>query len=77
MPPTNRTRAKTAPHAMTASSNLSYQFSRIRQFMLSLRFVGSNYLTQGELYRLSLPTAGFCLLAFLVLGTPWLLFVAR
>jgi fumarate reductase flavoprotein subunit len=40
-------------------------------------FVGSNYLTQGELYRLGLLTTGFCLLAFLVLGTPWLLFVAR
>jgi divalent anion:Na+ symporter, DASS family len=40
-------------------------------------FVGSNYLTQGELYRLGFLTTGFCLLAFLVLGTPWLLFVAR
>jgi len=40
-------------------------------------FVGSNYLTQGELYRLGLLTTGFCLLSFLVLGTPWLLFVAR
>src|SRR5215472_1753575 len=40
-------------------------------------FVGSNYLTQGELYWLGLLTTGFCLLMFLVLGTPWLLFVAR
>ena len=40
-------------------------------------FVGSNYLTQGELYRLGLLTTGFCLLVFLVLGTPWLLFIAR
>jgi DASS family divalent anion:Na+ symporter len=40
-------------------------------------FVGSNYLTQGELYRLGLLTTVFCLLVFLVLGTPWLLFVAR
>ena len=39
-------------------------------------FVGSNYLTQGELYRLGLLTTVFCLLTFLVLGTPWLLFVA-
>jgi DASS family divalent anion:Na+ symporter len=39
-------------------------------------FVGSNYLTQGELYRLGLQTTGFCLLVFLVLGTPWLLLVA-
>jgi DASS family divalent anion:Na+ symporter len=40
-------------------------------------FVGSNYLTQVELYRLGLFTTGFCLLSFLVLGTPWLLLVAR
>jgi divalent anion:Na+ symporter, DASS family len=38
-------------------------------------FVGSNYLTQGELYRLGLLTTGFCLLVFLVLGTPWLMLV--
>jgi DASS family divalent anion:Na+ symporter len=38
-------------------------------------FVGAGYLTQGELYWLGLLTTGFCLLAFLVLGTPWLLFV--
>ncbi len=40
-------------------------------------FVGSGYLTQGELYRLGALTTGFCLLIFLVLGTPWLLLVAR
>ncbi len=40
-------------------------------------FVGSGYLTQGELYRLGLLTTIFCLLVFLVVGTPWLLFVAR
>jgi divalent anion:Na+ symporter, DASS family len=39
--------------------------------------VGSGYLTQGELYRLGLLTTVFCLLVFLVIGTPWLLFVAR
>jgi len=39
-------------------------------------FVGAGYLTQRELYRLGLLTTGFCLLVFLVLGTPWLLFVA-
>lgn len=39
-------------------------------------FVGSNYLSQGELYWLGLLTTGFCLLVFLVLGTPWLLLVA-
>jgi DASS family divalent anion:Na+ symporter len=40
-------------------------------------FVGSGYLTQGELYRLGLLTTVFCLLVFLVVGTPWLLLVAR
>jgi DASS family divalent anion:Na+ symporter len=40
-------------------------------------FVGSNYLTQGELYWLGFLTTFFCLLVFLVLGTPWLLLVAR
>ena len=39
-------------------------------------FVGAGYLTQGELYRLGLLTTVICLLVFLVLGTPWLLFVA-
>jgi divalent anion:Na+ symporter, DASS family len=39
-------------------------------------FVGSNYLTQGELYRLGFLTTFFCLAVFLVLGTPWLLLVA-
>jgi DASS family divalent anion:Na+ symporter len=39
-------------------------------------FVGSGYLTQGELYRLGFLTTSFCLLVFLVIGTPWLLFVA-
>ena len=40
-------------------------------------FVGSGYLTQGELYRLGALTTAFCLLVFLALGTPWLLVVAR
>ena len=40
-------------------------------------FVGSGYLTQGELYRLGLITTAFSLLVFLVVGTPWLLLVAR
>jgi len=40
-------------------------------------FVGSGYLTQVELYRLGLLTTVFCLLVFLVIGTPWLLLVAR
>ncbi len=40
-------------------------------------FVGSGYLTQAELYRLGLLTTVFCMLVFLVIGTPWVLFVAR
>jgi DASS family divalent anion:Na+ symporter len=40
-------------------------------------FVGSGYLTQPELYRLGLLTTVFCLLVSLVVGTPWLLLVAR
>ena len=40
-------------------------------------FVGSGYLTQVELYRLGLLTTVFCLGVYLVIGTPWLLFVAR
>jgi DASS family divalent anion:Na+ symporter len=40
-------------------------------------FVGSGYLTQGELYRLGLLTTAFSLLVFLAVGTPWLLLVAR
>jgi DASS family divalent anion:Na+ symporter len=38
-------------------------------------FVGSNYLEQGELYRLGLLTTGFCFAVFLVIGTPWLMLV--
>jgi DASS family divalent anion:Na+ symporter len=40
-------------------------------------FVGSSYLTQGELYRLGLLTTVFCLVVFLLVGTPWLLFLTR
>jgi DASS family divalent anion:Na+ symporter len=40
-------------------------------------FVGSGYLTHPELYRLGLLTTVFCLLVSLVVGTPWLLLVAR
>ncbi len=38
-------------------------------------FVASGYLTQGELYRLGLLTTLFCALVFLVIGTPWVLWV--
>jgi len=40
-------------------------------------FVGAGYLTQGELYRLGAMTTAFNLLVFLVVGTPWILFVTR
>jgi di/tricarboxylate transporter len=40
-------------------------------------FVGSGYLTQGELYKLGALTTIFCLLVFLLLGTPWLFLVVR
>jgi DASS family divalent anion:Na+ symporter len=40
-------------------------------------FVASGYLTQRELYRLGLLTTAFFLTVFLLLGTPWLLFVTR
>jgi DASS family divalent anion:Na+ symporter len=38
-------------------------------------FVASGYLTQSELYRLGLQTTLFCTLVFLVVGTPWILWV--
>ena len=38
-------------------------------------FVGGGYLRQGELYRLGLLTTVLCMVVFLLLGTPWLLFV--
>lgn len=40
-------------------------------------FVASDYLTQGELYRLGLITTIFCLLIFLLIGTPWILLVGN
>lgn len=40
-------------------------------------FVGSGYLTQRELYRLGLLTTIFFLAVFLVIGTGWILLVAR
>jgi DASS family divalent anion:Na+ symporter len=39
--------------------------------------VGSGYLTQGELYRLGTITTVFNVLVLLLVGTPWLLLVAR
>ena len=40
-------------------------------------FVAAGYLSQGELYRLGAITTVFCLLVFLLVGTPWLLFIAQ
>ena len=40
-------------------------------------FVGAGYLSQGELYRLGALTTLFCVLIFLIVGTPWLLFITR
>jgi DASS family divalent anion:Na+ symporter len=40
-------------------------------------FAGSGYLTQGELYKLGGIVTAFLLLVFLVVGTPWLMLVAR
>ena len=38
-------------------------------------FVGSGYLTQGELYRLGLLITLFFLAVFLVVGTGWILLI--
>jgi len=43
----------------------------------NLLFAGSGYLTQGDLYRLGALSTAFCLVLYLALGTPWLLWVAR
>ena len=43
----------------------------------NLLFAGSGYLSQGDLYRLGAISTAFCLLLYLVLGTPWLVLVAR
>ena len=43
----------------------------------NLLFVGSGYLTQGELYKLGTITTVFLFVLYLVVGTPWVLFVAR
>ena len=40
-------------------------------------FVGAGYNTQGELYRMGAVTTAFNLLVFLVVGTPWIMFVTR
>jgi DASS family divalent anion:Na+ symporter len=43
----------------------------------NLLFVSSGYLSQGDLYRLGALHTAFCVVLFLVVGTPWLWLVAR
>jgi DASS family divalent anion:Na+ symporter len=43
----------------------------------NLLFAGSGYLSQGDLYRLGGLHAAFCIVLFLLVGTPWLWLVAR
>jgi DASS family divalent anion:Na+ symporter len=43
----------------------------------NLLFAASGYLSQGELYRLGALTTAFNLAVYLVVGTPWLVFVNR
>jgi DASS family divalent anion:Na+ symporter len=43
----------------------------------NLLFVGSGYLSQGELYKLGALFTAFCVVFYLLVGTPWLLLVAR
>jgi di/tricarboxylate transporter len=40
-------------------------------------FIGAGYNAQGELHRMGAFTTAFNLLVFLVVGTPWILFVTR
>ena len=43
----------------------------------NLLFAGSGYLSQGELYRLGALTTAISLVIYLVVATPWLMFVAH
>ena len=43
----------------------------------NLLFAGSGYLPQSDLYRLGGLHTAFCMLLYLVVGTPWLMLVAR
>jgi DASS family divalent anion:Na+ symporter len=43
----------------------------------NLLFVGSGYLPQGEVYKWGVIHTAACLLIYLLIGTPWLLLVAR
>jgi len=43
----------------------------------NLLFVGSGYLSQGDLYKWGAIHTAACILIYLVIGTPWLLLVTR
>jgi DASS family divalent anion:Na+ symporter len=43
----------------------------------NLLFAGSGYLSQNDLYRLGALHTGFCIVLYLLVGTPWLMLVAR
>jgi len=43
----------------------------------NLLFVSSGYLSQGDLYKLGAMHTAFCVVLFLLVGTPWLWLVAR
>ena len=43
----------------------------------NLLFAGSGYLGQNDLYRLGALHTGFCVLLYLVVGTPWLMLITR
>jgi DASS family divalent anion:Na+ symporter len=43
----------------------------------NLLFVGSGYLSQGDLYKLGAMHTAFCVVLYLVVGTPWLWLVTR
>jgi len=43
----------------------------------NLLFVGTGYLSQSELYRLGAMTTAISLVIYLVVGTPWLMFLSR
>ncbi len=43
----------------------------------NLLFAGSGYLPQGEMYRIGAIVTVFCLVLYVVIGTPWLMWVSR
>lgn len=43
----------------------------------NLLFAGSGYLSQKDLYRLGILHTAFCVVLYLAVGIPWLLFVAK